>query len=83
MGDKQIRVDFYCPVECVSRVREAMLKAAHESLMRWHDKKGTFNGYPCEMCVNEHKDSSVCVPCMSCSAIGRGYENNYKADDYE
>lgn len=74
---KKINVAIYCPVEHIHAVREAMLKAGHEKLMRKHEGACFDKKSPCEGCIYEDKDSDVWFSCSSCARIGGSGGDNF------
>lgn len=76
MSYKKIRVEVHCPVDCVDRVRWAMLKAAHESMMRNYDKVGYPSVTKCMSCLYKDKDSDD-YHCLCCSEIGNGIDSRF------
>lgn len=74
---KRLKVEIYCPVEHIHAVREAMLKAGHEKLMRKHEGARFDKASPCDGCSYEGKNSDDCFNCSMCSRIGGSGSDRY------
>lgn len=77
MAYKRLKVEIYCPVEYIHPVREAMLKAGHEKLMRKHEGACFDKVSPCEGCEFEDKDSDDWFTCSTCGRIGGSGGDKY------